>query len=44
MKKELKGLSDPTKFHEPLRLQGIDQKILINMIKSMIIIRKLNKN
>ncbi len=40
MKKELKGLSDPTKFHEPLRLQGIDQKILINMIKSMIIIRK----
>ena len=26
MKKELKGLSDPTKFHEPLRLQGIDQK------------------
>ena len=40
MKKELNGLSDPTKFHAPVSIEGINKTILINMMKSMIIIRK----
>ena len=40
MKKELKNLSDPKKFHEPLIIEGIEKDILVKMIKSMIIIRK----
>ena len=40
MKKELNGLADPTKFQEPLSIEGIDSSKLINMMKSMIIIRK----
>ena len=40
MKKELKGLSDPKNFHELQSLDGIDNEVLIRMLKSMIIIRK----
>ena len=40
MKKELKGLSDPKNFHELPSLDGIDNEVLIRMLKSMIIIRK----
>ena len=40
MKKELNGLSDPTKFQEPVDIDGIDESILLKMIKSMIVIRK----
>jgi len=40
MKKELNGLSDPTKFQEPVDIDGIEESILLKMIKSMIVIRK----
>ena len=40
MKKDLKELADSKKFHELPSLHGIDRPILINMLKSMIIIRK----
>tara|TARA_Y100000590_G_C15740485_1_gene1020123 strand:- start:2807 stop:3847 length:1041 start_codon:yes stop_codon:yes gene_type:complete len=40
MKNELKDLADPKKFHFPLNLDGQDDASLIEMLKSMIIIRK----
>lgn len=40
MKNQLDGLSDPTKFHEPVSIDNIDTNTLKKMLKSMIIIRK----
>ena len=40
MKKDLKGLSDPKKYHDIPSINGIDNDILLKMLKSMIIIRK----
>ena len=40
MKNELKDLSNPSKLHSPLNLEGQDDTSLIEMFKSMLIIRK----
>ena len=40
MKNQLKGLSDPTKFHDPILLNEMGDKVLKEMLKSMILIRK----
>ncbi len=40
MKNELKDLSNPLKLHSPLNLEGQDETSLIEMFKSMLIIRK----
>lgn len=40
MKNELKGLSDPSKFHDLLLIEDIDSESLKKMLKSMIVIRK----
>lgn len=40
MKSQLAGLSDPTKFHEPVCVDNINTNTLKKMLKSMIIIRK----
>jgi len=40
MKNELKDLSNPSKLHSPLNLDGQDNTSLIDMFKSMLIIRK----
>ena len=40
MKNELKDLSNPLKLHSPLNLDGQDDASLIDMFKSMLIIRK----
>lgn len=40
MKNNLSDLSNPEKFHENIDIKGIDKNTLINMLKSMILIRK----
>jgi TPP-dependent pyruvate/acetoin dehydrogenase alpha subunit len=40
MKSDLQGLSDPTKFHESLSIENIDEAVLKKMLESMILIRK----
>ena len=36
MKDNLEGLSDPTKFHEPISIKDMDHVLLKKMLKSMI--------
>ena len=40
MKRELKGLSDPTKFQGPISLSNLNPSLLKEMLLSMILIRK----
>ena len=40
MNHSINDLTDPTKFHEPLDIQNIENDILIRMLKQMIIIRQ----
>lgn len=40
MKIQLGDLSDPTKFQDPISIDGVDARLLKRMLKSMIIIRK----
>ncbi|MEL0237845.1 MAG: thiamine pyrophosphate-dependent dehydrogenase E1 component subunit alpha [Gammaproteobacteria bacterium] len=40
MEKNLKNLSNPKNFNHPVSIENIDKNILIEMIKSMILIRK----
>ena len=40
MNNQLEELSDPTKFHDPVVIKGMGDKVLKDMLKSMILIRK----
>jgi len=40
MKNELKSLSDPHKLHSPVSIDGQDTNSLIEMLTSMLLIRK----
>jgi TPP-dependent pyruvate/acetoin dehydrogenase alpha subunit len=40
MKSELKGLSSPEKFHEPISIENQNVDILVDMITLMVLIRK----
>ncbi len=39
MKHELKGLDNPEKYHDPISIKNQDVDILINMLRTMILIR-----